>query len=510
MSHVFVLRGDLRRLACDDWLLPCAHSRHVSSMWWTPALDASLRAAGAWCGPRDQFGGATMADRAAVPLPDRPAGQPQPWLVDTTGRDPRPAVARTIAFVEAAAASDRRATRRARRLIALPVVGTGAGGARHHAGMVLAELLPALRAAASRLDVDLALVTARDADLAAAQALRTRDDFAALPARLHRKALGLARRARAGRLVLFVGAGASVGAGLPTWDALLDRLATRAGLSPAEMASFQAQHALDRAEYVAMRLSAQGVSVGQAVVDAFEGHAHYGLTHGLLAGLPVTESVTTNYDQLFEAACAAAGRPLAVLPREPAETRGRWLLKMHGCVSRPDDIILTRQNYLRYAVRNAALAGIVQAMLITKHMVFLGFSLRDDNFLRIVDEVRRAVHPDGRPSEPDRRHQLGTALMLEQDPLAASLWTGDLDWLSLADPGGVPEAARTLEVFLDAVGHYAAAQAHLLDPRFDDALDESDRALRALLQPLLDADERAKASPAWAHVQRMLEALGGA
>jgi hypothetical protein len=49
--------------------------------------------------------------------------------------------------------------RRARHIVALPIVGTGFGGHRRVAGDLLAQLVPRLEAAALRLGVDLALVT---------------------------------------------------------------------------------------------------------------------------------------------------------------------------------------------------------------------------------------------------------------------------------------------------------------------------------------------------------------
>ena len=57
---------------------------------------------------------------------------------------------------------------------------------------------------------------------------------------------------------------------------------------------------------------------------------------------------------------------------------------------------MTRSDYLRYDDRRAALKGIVQALLITRHMLFIAFSMTDDNFHRIIEEVRKAVGGDGR------------------------------------------------------------------------------------------------------------------
>lgn len=40
---------------------------------------------------------------------------------------------------------------------------------------------------------------------------------------------------------------------------------------------------------------------------------------------------------------------------------------------------------MRYSTNRSALSGIVQSLLITRHMLFVGFSLKDDNFHRIID-----------------------------------------------------------------------------------------------------------------------------
>ncbi len=65
-------------------------------------------------------------------------------------------------------------------------------------------------------------------------------------------------------------------------------------------------------------------------------------------------------------------------------------MKLHGCITHPEALIFTKQDYFRFADRFAALAGIVQSSLLTKHMLFVGFSFDDDNFQRIFDSVRKA------------------------------------------------------------------------------------------------------------------------
>lgn len=71
----------------------------------------------------------------------------------------------------------------------------------------------------------------------------------------------------------------------------------------------------------------------------------------------------------------------------------RWLLKLHGSVDRPEEIVFTKKDYIRFHDRFAALAGIVQSTLLTRHLLCVGFSLDDDNFQRIFDSVRKARSP---------------------------------------------------------------------------------------------------------------------
>src|SRR5689334_24897710 len=99
-------------------------------------------------------------------------------------------------------------------------------------------------------------------------------------------------------------------------------------------------------------------------------------------------------------------------------------------------------------------------------MLFVGFSLNDDNFHRIADAVRRAV----------RREPFGTSLSVAGNKLLRQSWAKDLDWVEF---GEAPRSARLLEIFLDrlAAGTVAAAD-HLFDRKYEAILSEADRTLR--------------------------------
>ncbi|MGH7194939.1 MAG: SIR2 family NAD-dependent protein deacylase, partial [Candidatus Saccharimonadales bacterium] len=220
---------------------------------------------------------------------------------------------------------------------------------------------------------------------------------------------------------------------------------------------------------------------------------------------------TTNYDHLFEMASDAAGQPAQVLPYAPAARNKRWLLKLHGSVDHPGDIVLSREDYLRYADRRAALAGIVQALLITRQMLFVGFSLTDENFHRIADDVRKAIRGPEQPMTLPQ--EFGTALFLEKDALLEELWRHDLCCVGMADelPASLPAEARRLEIFLDYVLAEASQYVSpLLNAAYQGILSQEERDIRDLLRQLeQEASEDVRKAPAWRRIAALLDEFRG-
>ena len=67
----------------------------------------------------------------------------------------------------------------------------------------------------------------------------------------------------------------------------------------------------------------------------------------------------------------------------------RKLLKLHGCVTHPESIVLTREDYLRYGDDREALRGLVSRSLIEKELLIIGFSMSDDNLHIAIDQCRK-------------------------------------------------------------------------------------------------------------------------
>ncbi|MDI3282152.1 SIR2 family protein [Polyangium sp. 15x6] len=532
-GHLFILHGDLTLLSCDAWLVPCDIDAMPSRSWtrsFSHLQGRSLR----WATPTEEWRRGKQRVLKVVEWEDH---LPRPW-VGNVGAVPSTDVSWFVAgaeeFIERVT-DDLRAhgtpprNGRAKHLLALPVIGTRYGGKRHWTGDVVRALVPVLQRLAIAKDVDIALVSNDELTYASAQAQRGADpsSWPDLDEHLWRTGESLAHVAANGDLVLFIGAGVSKNAGLPDWGGLLRDLARDAGMNEAELGALKELGALDQARAIELRMEtsmqpqASKRILGERIADAFARVHGYALSHALLAALPAREVITTNYDTLFERASQAAGMTVSVLPHEPQSGASRWVLKMHGCVTDPDNIVLTREDYMRYDLRRQALAGIVQALLLMRHMLFIGFSLRDDNFHRIADAVRRARVP-AKADAPSPVGRFGTALSLFWSPLEQSLWGNDLDWVNMQStppPAGRneesdkawAEAARRLELFLDSLLARTGTTAYLLHPRFEGALSDTERGLADKLQRFLDEVDRdpsVKSAPAWKHLEALLHRLG--
>jgi hypothetical protein len=499
---VMATRGDLRHLALDAWLLPTDYSLYVHHGWREGDEDLRRATREARRAPRPPDWSEHGRRVLPLRLPDRRRGVPVLAAVPDTGTADWEYHRETLRqFVELASRLPRpeRPQPRARRLLGVPLLGTGHSTSylEDH-GTHLAGLLEALEQEAEDHDVDLVLVVKDEAAFAAVQAVRRRRRRASPPVDepWADDVVRLAQLARKGALVLFTGAGTGVPAGLPDWDRLLRELAVWAGVPTASLKAFDDMTPLDRGAIVAGKTSPSRMAarIAQRLTVP-----HVSLAHTQLAAPPVQENVTLNYDECFEQAAADAGAPVAVLPYEPAGDR--WLLKLHGCVheGRREDIVLTRGDYLDLGRHRASLTGLVQALLVTRHMLFVGFGLGDDHFHSVVHDVKRAL--DGAA-----RKQLGTVLVLQRDPLQEELWGDDLTYVHMS--GDVGKAARELEVFLDRLLLAATtSDRHLFDDRYASLLEDPERDLAQALQTVAE-DVDLSASSAGARVLELLREFG--
>jgi len=521
-GHVFVVHGDLTHLSCDDWLIPTDRDLTLTDTWLAALADKAVRRGDdgvprlATDAPAEFCDGTTrvfaIADDLRRDDDTSQVTRGKPWLLDVGDQrdiDADWLVAGVREWLDRVERHEQ-IVERSRPLLALPLVGTGEGGASARRDDVLAQLLPALRDHAADADVDIALVLNDIRDHAAAQDVRRRlgaswpfdDDLVAATDEL-------AGRAAAGRLALFLGAGVSRTAGLPLWNEMIDELLDLAEVADDERKAVTRLGVQDQAEFVARRLDGGDEALQDWMQRRFAARPH-GLAHALLAALPVREAVTTNWDPLFEQAVADTTRELSVLPYDDPDDGDSWLLKLHGDASRGAGIVVRRQDYLRFGAEQNALGGMVQSLLFTRHMLFVGFSLVDDNFIRIADDVTRMVDRYAGHGHADRtRRRLGTTVGLHADAAKQTLWP-HLDHLVVAEADmDLAERANRLEIFLDllsaSVDH---GQAYLLDERYAGLLGDGDRRLAKHLGGMADDTEALQDSESWPQVAALLHSLG--
>lgn len=238
--------------------------------------------------------------------------------------------------------------------------------------------------------------------------------------------------------VIFVGSGVSCWAGLPGWRSLMEELAEFLEAKGESSALVRSEVAggdlLQAASYGFSKLTPP--EIGEFVRKAVRlGTAKPGAIHKAIVDLGPTCYITTNFDNLIEQALAQwqpdTFYPMPVTNGHLAEIAdilsarsSHFIFKPHGDASDAASIVLTREQYrmlLPDGERHRALEA-VKTLLVTRPVLYLGFGLRDPDFLYLRDLLINtfqgatrdhfAIMPDVRDDEADYwRHQYGIRLV---------------------------------------------------------------------------------------------------
>ena len=510
-GHLFVVDGDLTRIVCDALLIPVDQQWNVATKAFADVLG--MPSTGQYKGGSLEWpeSGMVLAEGDETRSPE---SGPIRWLGDV-GRqglaDPQHYVNRAKSFVRKASQDlktrhrqEGAAHRTSRPKVALNVLGSGKGGFRTQRGELLDGLIRGLVSVAHDEDVDVILVCFGHVMYSAAQSARkeltekneefNQVQWAGLSPELKTKGLRLAEMAKAGKLVVFFGAGVSIGAGLPDWKGLLDSLAdgivedgaeTLRGLDSRDAMTVIRHYAEKQNKSAELEERMQALLAGVRSGSANPALSSYGYEHALLASLPTNEYITTNFDSLFEAACDHRQPKLSVIPQSASEIRpgSQWLLKLHGTVG--SDLVLSRSDYIGAAATHVALRGIVQALLMTRHMAFIGYGLAEDEFHQLMHEVRNV-----RSAAPGEH--IGTVLVGSGIPHFNAIWP-EMDMVETAETSDEDpsDQFRRLWMLVDWIGMNASSDAsYIIDETFGYLRGQHEEEFAALVEQLRDLRER--------------------
>jgi hypothetical protein len=198
-----------------------------------------------------------------------------------------------------------------------------------------------------------------------------------------------------GRAVLFVGAGLSVGAGLPSWKEFASELAAEIGcsttLSPPDIAQYYENEKGRHALYTKLRTKLKEKAVS------------YNDNHRKLVSLGFRTIITTNYDRLLEDALRACGYEFhSVINEADAsywdEEKEIQLLKLHGDIENADSIVLTRKDYNSFFRTHVIITHRLHAILLDHPLVFVGYKLEDPDCNFVFSEITLDLQEHRLPS----------------------------------------------------------------------------------------------------------------
>jgi hypothetical protein len=201
------------------------------------------------------------------------------------------------------------------------------------------------------------------------------------------------------RCVLFAGSGLSKWADLPTWAELLNCMVNEVEQVDPE--------AFNRTELDDLIAKGKLLEVADYCKDTLSPNQYYDILsnqlnsdngeipepHKIIVNMPFSAVVTTNFDTLLELAWSKENNGLLkARTHKDTDVLGTllfsnkfFLLKAHGDIDRPDTLVFTAQDYQEIIHSNLAFKAVFSAILLTKSILFIGYSLSDPDFRLLLD-----------------------------------------------------------------------------------------------------------------------------
>lgn len=191
-------------------------------------------------------------------------------------------------------------------------------------------------------------------------------------------------------LVVFVGAGVSMGSGYPSWTDLVKDIGERLGV---DIANYSDNTIVPQLYY-----NARGKKdYNETVHELFhKPNTKPNAIHEQIVALNPKCVITTNYDTLLEQAFNECGVFLDVIEKDsdlPYAHSDNMIIKMHGGF-KYNNFVLKEDDYLNYSYNFTLIETYIKALFARYTVLFIGYSFNDSDTKQIFSWVRNILHED--------------------------------------------------------------------------------------------------------------------
>lgn len=179
--------------------------------------------------------------------------------------------------------------------------------------------------------------------------------------------------------------------------------------------------------------------------------------HNALISLPVPLILTTNYDPNLEKAANRLGRSCEVIcaDRQVPEKFGTKDLTIIHLYGDTEEFLASEEELANFERERPVLSSILQHVLLTRTVFFLGFSFRDYNVLNHVLRSQALL----RVKDPKNYLRTHYAYIIDYPSLLPELWRRRGLHMLISEPGETPQ--ETSQIFIQFVHSLVQAVAEL-------------------------------------------------
>lgn len=287
---------------------------------------------------------------------------------------------------------------------------------------------------------------------------------------------------------VFVGAGISTGAGYPTWKALVKDMADELELD------LDKEPDLPSVVQYFLNTKGQTRTHLTKVINREVGEKRpVPRTLRILARLPVRYVWTTNYDHLIERAFEEAKKQVDAKSRQADLSQENpfahvVLYKMHGTIDHPTEVVIAKSDIELFRRTRRGFHDLLTAHLISRHLLFLGFSFTDPNVGHLFALIRESFESNPpehfaivrKPQKATEGNEEENQRKFEYERRRHKLWVEDLQTYGIHCVE--IDQFKEIDELLAAVEHRLSMDSVMISGSFPDTARPEDLPERTKLE----------------------------